>query len=509
MEAYAKYKAEFNQFNFDITAGYSWQNWMSAYPSLRATRLTDNSYGVNNPSVAKKVEAFNSALENRLISFFGRANLAFKDKYLLTASLRRDGSTRFGPENRWGTFASAAAAWRLIDEEFMAGAQNVFSDLKLRVGFGVNGQQDGIGDFGYLATYSPSTLTAQYQIGNEFITTIRPNGYDRNLKWEETTSYNIGLDFGILDNRVTGSVDYYIKNTKDLLFERAVPAGSNLTNIILSNVGEIKNQGIELTVNAVAVDKGALRWDLALNAAFNKNEIIALDGDDDPSFKGYETGGISGGVGNNIQILKVGQPAYAFYVYKQRYVDGKPAVNTIDYNEDGSINLADMYEDVTGDGLVNDQDRRPFHQRAPKVLLGLTSNLTYKDFDLSFTIRSNLGGYVYNNVASNTANLSRANDNFAPRNMVTSVLETNFTQPQYFSDYYVEKADFLRMDNITLGYTTNKLVNGKAKVRVYATVQNPFIMTEYKGLDPEVPSGIDNNIYPRSRTFIFGLNLGF
>ncbi len=519
VETYLNYKKNFEgiKSKLDVVAGYSWQNFNSKYPSLRATRLTDNSYGVNNPSIANKVEAFNSVLENRLISFFGRVNFTYNDRYILTASLRRDGSTRFSEQNRWGVFPSAALAWRVIDEGFMTGLQNTFSDLKFRIGYGVNGNQE-IGDYLYIPSYSPSTSTAQYQFGSGFVTTLRPNGYDSNLKWEETSSFNLGLDYGILKGRVYGSLEFYKKNTKDLLFERTVPSGSNLTNIILSNIGEVENTGIELTLNTVAISNANLTWNVSVNAAYNKNEIVALDGSDDPNFKGYEVGGISGGVGNNVQILKVGQPAYSFYVYKQKYgIDGAPLVDGEDHNEDGQTNLADMYEDVNNDGVVNDQDRRPFHQRAPKVLLGLSSSVNYKNFDLSFTLRSNLGGYIYNNVASNTANLSRANDNFVPRNMVTSVLKSNFKNPQYFTDYYIESADFLRMDNITLGYTANEILSNKVKLRVYVTAQNLFLVTDYSGLDPEVSSGsgatlapgIDNNIYPRSRTFIFGLNLGF
>jgi TonB-dependent starch-binding outer membrane protein SusC len=292
------------------------------------------------------------------------------------------------------------------------------------------------------------------------------------------------------------------------LFDRGLGGGANLTNIILTNVGEVQNSGVELTLEATPINTGTLNWAVSFNTSFNKNEIIALDGSDDSNFKGYETGGISGGVGNNIQILKVGQPAWSFYVYKHKMQDGKPLVDNVDHNEDGSINDADIYEDLNDDGAVNDQDRRPYRQRAPKVLMGLTSNLVYKQFDLSFTLRSSLGGYVYNNVASNTATYLRANDSFVPRNMLTSVLETNFTKAQYFSDYYVEKASFMRMDNITLGYTNHELLNNM-KLRVYATVQNPFIITGYSGLDPEVFDGIDNNLYPRSRTFIFGVNVGF
>lgn len=518
LETYATYGKSFPGSKFDVTLGYSWQDWNSEYPSIRATKLTDNSYGYNNPSVAKKVEAFNSVLENRLISFFGRVNYSLKDRYLITATLRRDGSTRFAPSNRWGMFPSAAIAWRIMDENFGSALRTVFSDLKIRAGYGVNGNQE-IGDFRYLPTYTPGTSTAQYQFGNSFISTLRPNGYDSNLKWEETTSYNIGIDYGILAGKISGSLEFYQKDTKDLLFERAVPPGSNLTNIVLSNIGEIRNTGVELTVNANALEKKDLSWNLSFNVSANRNRILALDGSDDPEFKGYETGLISGGVGNNVQILKVGKQVNSFYVYKHRRdSNGNPLVDGVDNNEDGVTNLADMYEDTNDDGVVDDEDRRPYKQASPLVSMGLTSQLSYKGFDLNFTLRSGIGNYVYNNIASNAANYSRANDNFVPRNMLTAVLKTNFANPQYFSDYYVESASFLRMDNITLGYNLTRLLNSKLNARIYGTVQNVFVINDYSGLDPEVTVnatsltssyiGIDNNTYPRARTFIVGINIG-
>ena len=511
LEIYLNYKADLPDLNsrFDITAGYSWQNFYSEYPSIRATQLSDDSYGFNNPSVAGKVEAFNSVLENRLISFFGRLNYAFMDKYLLTATIRRDGSTRFGPENRWGLFPSAAVAWRISDEPFMQGLSGVFSDLKLRATYGITGNQE-IGDYLYLATYTPSTSTAQYQFGNEFINTLRPNGYDVNLKWEETVSYNFGLEYGLLDGRLSGSVEYYRKDTRDLLFERAVPPGTNLTNKILANIGEVRNAGVEVALDALVLTTEKFNWNVSVNFSANRNKIIALDGSDDPSFKGYETGTISGGVGNYIQLLKVGEPAYAFRVYRHKLDEnGTPLVDGVDHNGDEVIDLADMYEDLTGDGKVDDNDRLPYKQRSPKYLAGLTTQLSYGAFDLSFSLRGSFGNYAYNNVASNTATYLRANDNFVPRNMLTSVLLTNFNTPQYFSDYYVEDASYVRMDNITLGYNAANLMNGKASLRVYATVQNAFVLTNYTGLDPEIFDGIDNNLYPRSRTFMLGLNFGF
>ncbi|MEO7988241.1 MAG: TonB-dependent receptor [Chryseolinea sp.] len=503
-EGYLNYTRELSSISskIDVTGGYSWQDFYSENQGYDAIRLSTNVYGYNNPSIAKQTIPFNPDVqENRLISFFGRVNYSFKDKYLLTATIRRDGSTRFGPTHKWGTFPSAAFAWRVINESFMQGLQNIFSDLKFRAGYGITGNQD-IGNYRYLSSYTPSSSQAGYQFGSNYYTTIRPSGYDSNLQWEQTASTNLGLDMGFFDNRLTANLDVYQKNTSELLFTRAVAPGSNLTNTILTNVGEVKNQGIELTLNAVAVATKDITWSIGLNAAVNKNKIITLDGNPDPNFPGYQTGGISGGVGNTIQILKVGQPVNAFYVWEHKTgADGKPVSDNL-----GDTPLIDMFVDQNTDNVINEKDLQPYKKPSPSVLLGLTSQLNYKNFDLSFTLRANLGNYVYNNVASQ-ATFKAAADAFRPRNMVTSVLKTNYFNPQYYSDFYVENASFLRMDNLTLGYSVQKI--SKATIRVYATVQNAFVITKYSGLDPETSiSGIDNNLYPRARTFVLGVRVG-
>lgn len=518
MEFYGKYEMDLSSIDsrLDVTAGYSYQDFSSEYPSVTADTLNSNNFGFNNLAVANNFRASNSIEENRLISFFGRINFSFRDKYIITASLRRDGSSRFGPLSRWGTFPSAAFAWRIYDESFMEGLHSVFSDLKFRVGYGITGNQE-IGNYRYLPTFTPSDLEAQYQLGNNFYNTIRPDGYDPSIKWEETSSLNIGLDYGILNGRINGSLEFYQKTTNDLLFEVSVPAGSNLTNIVLSNIGKLKNTGVELVVDAVAIDNTNLQWNVGFNVSTNRNEILALDGNDDPGFQGYPVGGIAGGVGNNIQILKVGYPVNAFWVYRHKLDEaGNPLTDTEDYNEDGEINDLDIYEDINGDGQVNDQDRAPYRQGSPKVLLGFSSSLNYRGFDLSFTMRANFGHYVYNNTASNSGYYNRVTTEQVPQNMVRSVLESNFQKTQLFSDYYVQNASFVRMDNLTLGFTPRKLAN-KLNLRIYGTVQNLFVITEYDGIDPEVikmenakPTtiGIDNNIYPRARTFILGLSVG-
>ena len=517
LETYLTYKTDIESIKSSInfTAGYSYQDFRNEFPSFRTFTLNTNIFGFNNPAVGSQFEVFNNISENRLISFFGRLNYAFRDKYLLTLTLRRDGSSRFGPLNRWGTFPSAAFAWRIIDEPFV-NAGRVLDDLKLRVGWGITGNQE-IGDYKFLFTYRPGDQFTQYQFGNDFVTTSRPNGADQSLKWEETESFNVGLDYGLFEGRITGSLEYYYKKTEDLLFTVAVPAGTNLTNRILTNIGELENKGFEFSANVIALDKQDLRWEVGFNVAYNQNEITGLSGDEDPDFDGFETGGISGGVGNNIQRLNVGQPTNSFFVF-QHLLDenGNPRVDGVDFNEDGQINLADIYADTNGDEEVNDLDKRFLEKPAPDWIFGLASQVYYKNFDLNFTVRANLSNYVYNNIAS-SAGFKNLVNGVVPGNMHRSVLETGFNDSQFFSDYYIEDASFLRMDNITLGYTIPGLPQ-KMNLRIYGTVQNLFTLTDYSGLDPEIGNasnnnitpqiGIDNNIYPRARTFIIGASFG-
>jgi len=512
LETYLNYKKNLgDSHRIDLTAGYSYQDFDEEYASYRAYNLSTDIFGVNSTLPAADFEASNSVIENRLISFFGRANYAFRDKYLFTVTLRRDGSSRFSENNRWGLFPSAALAWRITEEPFADGLKNVFSDLKLRLGYGITGNES-IPDYAYIPTYTYSNVRARYQFGYEnglpvYVTTVRPNGYDANLKWEETASYNFGLDFGLMNGRINGTLEYYYKKTDDLLFTVNIPAGTNLTDRILTNIGELENSGIELSLNAFVVDTKDFSWNLGFNAARNKNKVLAID---QISNQGVLAGRISGGVGNFVQILQVGQPVYSFYVFQQLYAaDGSPLQDGIDHNDDGAVNLADIYADVNGDGAVNDLDKRPFEKPAPDYLIGISSSLNYKAFDLSFTLRANAGNYVYNNNASNGGYFNIVNErgDIFLNNMHTSALVTNFQTPQYFSDYYVEDGSFLRLDNVTLGFNIPSKP-GRPSLRLYATGQNLFVSTNYSGLDPEVNNGLDNNLYPRSRAFIFGLNLG-
>ncbi|MGB0929135.1 MAG: SusC/RagA family TonB-linked outer membrane protein [Chitinophagales bacterium] len=511
-DTYLNYKLNLGDSqNIDFTAGYSYQEWNEEYFFLRGFNLTTDVFGIDNARAATEFEGGDVVIQNKLISFFGRLNYSILDRYLFTVNFRRDGSTRFGPANRWGSFPSYAFAWRIMQEDFAEGLSNTFSDLKLRVGYGVIGNQE-IPNFGYLPRYSFSQFDARYQFGDEFVTTARPNGYDADLKWEETTTLNVGVDFGIANGKITGSIEYYKKTTDDLLFTVNVPAGTNLTDRVLTNIGEIENTGIELSLQAYLLNTANFDWNINLNVAKNDNKVLAIDR---ISEQGVLLGGISGGVGNNIQINQVGSPVRSFFVFQHKLdANGSPLADGIDHNDDGIADLADIYEDLNGDEMVNDLDKRAYEKPAPDWIMGFTSSMNFKGVDLSFTLRANLGNFVYNNNASQRGYYDAITSGSSFLNNIhESVLVTNFSRPQYFSDYYVQDASFLRMENVTLGYNIPNLPNG-IRLRLYATGQNLFTLTEYVGTDPEVSSGgnadpgIDNNPYPRARTFLFGLNLG-
>ena len=431
-----------------------------------------------------------------LRSYYGRLNYKIKNRYLITATLRVDGTSRFGPDHRWGFFPAVALAWKINEETFLKNVGAV-SDMKLRLGYGITGQQDVGGIAPYLARYTPSQNNALYQFGNNFVQTLRPEGYDATLKWEETTTYNVGLDFGFFDQRISGSLDYYYRDTRDLLAEVSVPAGANFRNRILTNVGEIENQGLEAIFNFNLLRNQDWKVDLGFNVAYNENRITALTQFETDSAIGNEVGGIAGAVGNNIQIHTVGFPTFSFYVQEQVYDDnGNP--------------VEGEYEDLNGDGVINPDDRYRFENPNPDYIIGINGSARYKNWNLSFVLRGNLGQYVYNNVRSDKGTYQSVY-NSVPylTNMHSDVLRSGFTGPQYFSDYYLENASFLRMDNLVLGYSLPTLSNGRMTAQLSLIAQNLFILTDYSGLDPEVAGGIDNNFYPVPRTYSLGINLGF
>ena len=447
-------------------------------------------------------------------------NYTFADRYLLTATLRDDGSSRFAPDNRWGLFPSIALAWRLSDETFLKD-WTTLSNLKLRLGYGVTGQQDVNSDYPYIPNYEQGTSTAQYQFDDQYYYVLRPDAYDANIKWEQTTTYNAGLDFGFYNGRVSGSVDYYYKPTKDLLSVIPVPAGTNFSNNLLTNVGSLVNEGVEVSLNFVPTDTKDFRWDLGGNVTYNHNEITKLSKVPDTSTVGILVGNIAGGTGNTVQINSVGYPVTTFYVYKQLYsASGKPieAGQIIPPSErknpeDSVYANTDAYYDFNHDGKITPADLYRYKSAEPKVTAAIYSSFTYKNWFASFSIRGEFGNYMYNNVSSSQGNFAQVAGqlNFL-LNLSQSWLASGFKNPssqsyQLISDYYVKSASFVRCDNISLGYNFRDLIKNKFDLSLSGIVQNAFVITKYNGLDPEIAGGIDNNIYPRPRIYSLQLNI--
>lgn len=490
LDAYLTYNGDWQESamsKLEVMLGYSYQrNYKDGW-----SRQTDNNE--TNTAVFKNT---NFATENIMVSFFGRLNYTLNEKYIFTGTLRYDGSSRFSKSNRWGLFPSAAFAWRISGENFLKESTTV-SDLKLRLGYGLTGQQDIVGnDYPYQARYTYSQPNAMYQFGSVWMNTLRPDGYDPNIKWEETTTYNVGLDFGFLQNRIMGNVDLYWRTTNDLINTVPVPAGTNLKNEIVTNIGNLENKGVEIGLTFIPVQTNDWQWDVSMNATWNQTIITKLRSTEDPNYRGVEVGGIAGGVGNRVQVHSVGYSPYTFLLYEQVYdKNGNP--------------LEGVYVDQNGDNVINDEDRVRRGNNQPKWYFGLSTKLTYRNWDFGFNAHANVGNMVYNNRASDTEALSHAYFSQGYySNRSRNATKTNFVNPQYQSDYYLENASFFRMDNITLAYTFKGIAKTKLDARVSAIVQNVFVATGYTGIDPEC-FGIDNSSYPRPRTFMLALNLRF
>ncbi len=483
-DGYLAYEKEFEDFDLEATAGYSFQKFESNQYVSGELR--------NDQPDTEPVLTVNTDLV--LVGFFARTNLSYKNKYLLTLSLRRDGTSRFSKKNRWGNFPSAAFAWK-VKEEFFPQSESL-STLKLRAGYGVTGQQD-IGRNNadlFLQRYARGLPASQYQFGDEIIPIGIPVFRNENLKWEETSTYNIGLDYGLFEDRFSGSIEAFYKKSKDLLANVAISDGSNFSNAGFQNVGNFVSQGLEFSINGDIFQGNSdhFSWNVNFNTTFIDTEIKTLALNQDQL-----VGGISGGTGNTAQIHRVGYTPYSYYVYKQVY------------NEQGRP-IEGGYADLNGDNIINDNDRYIFQNGQPDVTMGFLSNMYYRGFDFSFNLRANLGQYNYNNINSSRAQLSLLENNAVVSNLPTSVLNTGFnnTEDVILSDHYIEEASFLKMDNISLGYTFENAWSDNSSVRISAGVQNVFIITNYSGLDPEVfENGIDNTLYPRSRTFILGANI--
>ncbi|MFM2393035.1 MAG: hypothetical protein RLZZ546_1017 [Bacteroidota bacterium] len=482
IEFYLNYKKNIAKHSLDFMTGYSWQRF----------GLTSNSISGSIKSRDEKTNP--DARELFLLSVYGRTNYDFNDKIYATFTLRADGTSRFAPGKRWGLFPAAALSAKLIEND-----NSLLNNAKLRISWGLTGQQDvGSNYYAYLGAYEASIQGAGYQFGNTIVNTLRPNGYDEEIKWETTTTLNLGTDISIIRNKLSTSIDVYSRNTKDLLIDNVpLAAGTNLTNVLTTNIGEMKNKGLEITVNTTPISNNNLTWDFNVNMAYNTNEISKLRSTADSTFDGVLVGGIAGGVGSNIQILSVGYQPYSFYVFEQTY------------DENGKI-VENVFADRNNDGLVNQKDKYRLKSRQPNYTFGLSSNLKIKNIDFSFAGRANLGNYMYSNVETDMGWLKRlGNINGALTNVHQSAVDNNVENQSSltFSDHFLSDASFFRMDHITLGWDLNSLL-GK-NVRIYTTVQNAFVITKYRGLDPEQFSGIDNQIYPRPRNFVFGLNANF
>lgn len=518
---YLNYKKEVESIysNFDVTAGYDWQRFYNDghYTGANGNSGYRVSPGLNTPTYLGKNEAgqqtygvtinestipllgqnfqndgvspdgdYHWADRYQLLSFFGRLNYTFKDRYLLTVTVRGDATSRFAKDKRWGVFPAVALGWKINQEAWMQGAAGWLSDLKLRLGWGKTGQQEIGETINYLALYAFASPSVSYPNStNGWYLPVYARGYNPDLTWETTTSWNAGLDFGFFNNRITGSIEYYKRKTTDLLAYVAVPAGSSTTNMLNRNIGSLENYGVEFNIAAKPIVTNDFTWTLSYNVGWNHNEITELT----TGASQLKTGGISGGNGNTVQIHAEGHPANSFYLFQQVY-------------DESGAPLEGVYVDQNGDGQIDDSDKIINKSPDPKVTMTFGSQFRYKKWDLGFNIRASIGNYVYNNVLSTKAVY---NDLFTYG--LNNVVENDyyFEQPRYMSDYYLRNASFVRCDNITLGYTWDNLLNDKLRLRLFGAVQNPFVITKYKGVDPEVFGGIDNSVYPRATTYSLGL----
>ncbi|PYF74724.1 SusC/RagA family TonB-linked outer membrane protein [Pedobacter nutrimenti] len=489
-EAYLNYNKTVKSINsnFNVTAGYGFYD--NAYTNFNLTSYNALGAVISTPARPFVVE------RNKLLSYYGRFIYTLADRYILSGTIRADGSSKFSPEGRWGYFPSAAFTWKLKEEAFLKDSK-VLSDLKLRLSYGQTGNKDGIGNYAYLPTYYPSANEGQYETGNGFSPVYTPMAYDKTLRWESTTTSNVGIDYGFAGGRIYGSIDAYYKKTKDLLATVEIPVGTNFSNQLLTNVGNMENKGIEASLN-IAVFKGErFNWDLGFNVAYNKNKVTNLTLNNNPAYRQVARA-ITGGTGNNIEYHTAGLEPYAFLVYKQVYdAQGKPIEGT--------------YVDLNGDGKVTPEDMYFYKSPAPKYVLGFSTAVNYKKWTLSTVLRSNIGNYVYDNVSSNFGvGRSILNTAGTVNNVLRDFFNTGFAASQFSSDYYVKNASFLKMDNLGLVYNVGRLSkNGTTTLSLSANCQNVFVLTKYKGIDPEVSTGIDYMLYPRPRTYTLGANFGF
>lgn len=482
---YSKY-FEAIKSNVDVTLGYDYQAW----------KYTNSEYVEYNDNTPREKQTSTAADDQRhtLLSFYARLNYSLASRYLLSLSMRRDGSSRFSPDNRWGSFPSVALGWRLSEEKFFKPLKGVVDNFKLRASYGITGQQDGIANYSYIPLYTVSQAGASYMFGGVPIVTYRPSPYNTELKWETTKAWNIGFDFSILDNRISGSFDWYSRRTEDLLATVPVAAGTTFAKTMLSNVGNIKSKGIEISLSATPVKTEDWTWDVTANATWQRTEITNLRLNAKSESPNTPVGAIES---HYVQVLSEGYAPYSYYVHKQLYDEktGKP--------------IEGLYADLNDDHTVDSKDLYHYHSPAPDWIFGFSTSIRYKQFTLSTSLRANIGNYLYNGMAMNTGAWETVSYNdYQINRLHQSFLTTDFRKRQYESDFYVENASFLKMDNIQLSYHVGPITRW-CSMNVSAMIQNVFTITNYSGVDPENQGGIDMFVYPRPRTYSFTIGLEF
>lgn len=483
IDLYANYQHVFGKkHDFSAMAGYGWQHFWKKYDD---TTLS--------PEGKELFSPYHYETEYYLLSLYGRVNYAYDSRYMITATLRADASSRFAKGNRWGYFPSVALSWRISDEAFLKNSRAV-SNLKLRLSYGETGQQDIINDYPYMTTFTMSYPESTYRFGDTWLRTYRPNAYDTDIKWETTTTWNAGIDYGFLGNRIYGSLDIYKRHTKDLLNTINVISGTNFSSVLTTNIGEMDNKGIEFSVNAVPVQTKDFKWDIGVNYTWNTSKITKLNVIDSES-NFVQTGAISG-TGKYVQVFMVGKRPYTFYLAKQAYDENGKALEGMYVQPDGSVSSTETRYATDKSAL-------------PKRYFGFNTSLTYRNWYLGMNGHGAFGNYVYNYVKADQYLQSVYSDQGNFSNILPSTRDLGFDTQQLYSDIFLEKGDFFRLDNITLAYTFNHLWNTSSKLRLAFTVQNVFTMTAYDGIDPELSNGIDREVYPRPRTFSISANLNF
>ncbi|AXO80403.1 TonB-dependent receptor [Olleya aquimaris] len=477
-DAYLTYNKTLNDIhNLTVAGGYSYQ-------SFEYDNFSNDSEAEEDGNQFEFIDKS----KNVLLSYFGRANYNYDSKYYVTATLRADASSKLNPDDRWGIFPSVAAAWSIHQEDFMQ--DSFFNELKLRVGYGEVGNVNGLGDYQFLTRYNGSTDTANYQFGSGFFQTYRPEPINEDLRWEIGKTFNVGLDYAFFNRRVSGSINAYMKETNDLIASSLVDPFTNFGNRINANIGNMENKGLEFNLNVIPVKTDNFEWSVNYNISLNENEITKLNTD-------QPQGGISTGVGNTVQIHREGESANSFYVFEQVYdANGTP--------------LEGVFVDRNGDNIINDEDKYVKEDPFGDVLMGFNTNINYKNWDFSLQSRASLGNYMYNDVEANRGVLANATNNNILTNIHTDYYNTGFTvldANTAVSDHFVQEASFFKIDNITIGYTLDKVKN--TTFRFYGSLQNVLTVTDYNGLDPEINLGIDNNFYPRPRSFVMGVNIDF